>query len=108
MSLFIHPHSFCMENMPIRQLNILLINQYFNIGIKHGFSYINIRQVPWEVLKTETKGRGFQHLPRDLVNVNALKNHVLSLLLHKNKTFAAFRVISCTILLRVFTDVSRT
>ena len=29
-----------------------------NIGIKHGFSYINIRQVPWEVLKTEvSRGR---------------------------------------------------
>ena len=49
-----------------------------NIGIKHGFSCINIRQVPWEVLKTEAKGRGFQHLPKDLANVNALKNHVLS------------------------------
>ena len=24
-----------------------------NIGIKHSFSCINIRQVPWEVLKTE-------------------------------------------------------
>ena len=47
-----------------------------NIGIKHGFSCINIRQVPWEVLKTEAEGRGFQHLPRDLANVNALKNHV--------------------------------
>ena len=45
-----------------------------NIGIKHGFSSINIRQVPWEVLKTEAEGRGFQHLPRDLANVNALKN----------------------------------
>ena len=55
-----------------------------NIGIKHGFSCINIRQVPWEVLKTVAEGRGFQHLPRDLVNVNALKNHVRSLLLHKN------------------------
>ena len=52
-------------------------------GIKHGFSYINTRQVPWEVLKTEAEGRGFQHLPRDLANVNALKNHVRSLLLHK-------------------------
>ena len=50
--------------------------EQFNIGIKHGFSCINIRQVPWEVLKTEAEGRGFQHLPRDLVNVNALKNHV--------------------------------
>ena len=56
----------------------------FNTGIKHGFSCINIRQVPWEVLKTEAEGRVFQHLPRDLVNVNALKNHVRSLLLHKN------------------------
>ena len=57
-----------------------------NIGIKHGFSFscINIRQVPWEVLKTEAEGRGFQHLTRDLANVNALKNHVRSLLLHKN------------------------
>ena len=47
-----------------------------NIGIKHGFSRINIRQVPWEVLKTEAEGCGFQHLQRDLANVNALKNHV--------------------------------
>ena len=43
------------------------------MGIKHGFSYINIRQVPWKMLKTEAKGRGFQHLPRDLADVNALK-----------------------------------
>ena len=55
-----------------------------NIGIKHGFSCISIRQVPREVLKTVADGHGFQHLPRDLVNVNALKNHVRSLLLHKN------------------------
>ena len=45
----------------------------YNIGIEHDFSCINIRQVPWEVLKTEAEGRGFQHLPRDLANVNALK-----------------------------------
>ena len=56
-----------------------------NIGIKHGVSCINIRQVPWEVLKTEAEGRGFQHLPRDLANVNALKNHVRQLLLHKTE-----------------------
>ena len=43
------------------------------IGIKHGFSCINIRQAPREVLKTEAGDRGFQHLPRDLANVNALK-----------------------------------
>ena len=60
------------------------IYQSFNIGIKHRFSCINTRQVPWEVLKTEAEGRGFQHLPRDLANVNALKNHVRSLLLYKN------------------------
>ena len=36
-------------------------------------TWINIRQVPWEVLKAEAEGRGFQHLPRDLANVNALK-----------------------------------
>ena len=53
------------------------------VRIKHYFSCINIRQVPWEVLKTEAEGRGFQHLPRDLANVNALKNHVRLLLLHK-------------------------
>ena len=55
-----------------------------NIGIKHGFSCINIRKLPMEVLKTVAEGRGFQHLHRDLANVNALKNHVRSLLLHKN------------------------
>ena len=38
------------------------------------FSCMNIRQVPWEVLKTEAEGHGFQHLPKDLANVNALKN----------------------------------
>ena len=65
-----------------------------NIGIKHGFSCIKIRQVPWEVLKTEAEGRGFQHLQRDLANVNALENHVRSHLLHKKlQTIATFRVI---------------
>ena len=34
-------------------------------------------------MKTEAGGRGFQRLPKDLANVNALKNHVRSLLLHK-------------------------
>ena len=37
------------------------------------FQCINIRQVPWEVLKTAAFGLGFQHLPRDQANVNALK-----------------------------------
>ena len=30
-------------------------------------------QVPWEVLKTAAFGLGFQHLPRDLANVNVWK-----------------------------------
>ena len=38
-----------------------------------GFQCINIRQVPREILKTEASGFGFQHLPRDLSNVNAWK-----------------------------------
>ena len=37
------------------------------------FQCINIRQVPWEVLKTTAFGLGFQHLPRDLANVRAWK-----------------------------------
>ena len=49
---------------------------YFYRGIKHGFSCINGCQVPREMLKTEAEGRGFQHLPRDLANVNALENNV--------------------------------
>ena len=73
---------FCADRS--RAVPLMQVLFYSNIGIKHGFSCINIRQVPWEVLKTEAEGRGFQHLPRDLANVNALKNHVRSLLLHKN------------------------
>ena len=71
MSLMLHPLVFILLEV--------------NIGIKHSLSCINIRQVPWEVLKIEAEGRGFQHLPRDLANVNALKNHVRSLLLHKTE-----------------------
>ena len=41
-----------------------------DIGIKHGFSCINIRQVPREVLKTEAGG---------------VENNVRSLLLHKTE-----------------------
>ena len=37
------------------------------------FQCINIRQVPWEVLKTKAEGLGFQHLSRDLTNVNTWK-----------------------------------
>ena len=77
------------------------LGNFIYIGIKHGFSCINIRQVPREVLKTEAEGRGFQHLPRDLANDYALKNHVRSLhvLLHKNWKhllhFALFPALFC-------------
>ena len=37
------------------------------------FQCINFRQVPREVLKTSACGLGFQHLPRDLANVNTWK-----------------------------------
>ena len=37
------------------------------------FQCIKIREVPREVLKTVASGLGFQHLPRDLANVNVWK-----------------------------------
>ena len=77
------------------------------IGIKHVFSCINIRQVPWEVLKTEAEGRGFQHLPRDLANVNALKNHVRSLLLHKNWKYLLHFVLFLALFCFAFSPMSR-
>ena len=36
-------------------------------------SFINIRKVPREVLKTSGFALGFQYLPRDLANVNEWK-----------------------------------
>ena len=90
-------HFFNRTNRPDDYYLVFYVS--FNIEIKHGFSCINIRQVPREVLKTEAEGRGFQHLPRDLANVNALKNHVRSLLLHKNWKhllhFALFLALFC-------------
>ena len=38
------------------------------------FQCINIRQVPWKVLKTSVSGLDFQYLSRDLANVHAWKN----------------------------------
>ena len=58
--------------------------QIYNIEIKMVFHALNIRQAPRQVLKTKAGSCGFQHLPRDLANISALKNHVRSLLLHKN------------------------
>ena len=40
------------------------------------FQCINIRQISREVLKTAESGLGFQHLPRDLENVNAWKTMI--------------------------------
>ena len=77
-SIYLRRYSTCVNFI------IVCLEKLNNIGIKYVFSCINIRQVPREVLKTEADGRGFQHLPRDLANVNALKKHVRSLLLHKN------------------------
>ena len=36
-------------------------------------SFITIRKVPWDLLKTSGFALGFQHLPRDLANVNEWK-----------------------------------
>ena len=77
------------------------------IGIKHGLSCINVRQVPWKVLKTEAEGRGFQHLPTDLANVNALKNHVRSLLLHKNWEHLLYFALFLALLCFAFSPMSR-
>ena len=63
---------------------LVAISGYLQYRDQTWFSCIIIRQVPREVLKTEAGGRGFQHLPRNLANVNSLKNHVRSLLLHNN------------------------
>ena len=78
-----HVYTFQFIILSNNQDEIQKESQSYNIlGIKHGFSCINIRQVPGEVWKTEAGGRGFQHLPRDLANINALKNNVRTLLLH--------------------------
>ena len=81
------------------RLTKIQIRLYYTIGIEHGFSCINVRQVPRKVLKTEAGGRGFQHLPRDLAYVNALKNYVRLQLLHKKWKqflhFALFLVLFC-------------
>ena len=37
------------------------------------FHALTFARSPREVLKTEAGGRRFQHLPRDLANINALK-----------------------------------
>ena len=62
-------------------LSMLIVGKFglqgIIIGIKHVFPCINVYQVPRELLKTEAEGRGFQQLPRDLANVNALEKQYL-------------------------------
>ena len=69
-----------------------------NIGIKHGFSGVNIRQA---------EGRGFQHLLRDLANINALKNHVQSLILHKNWKYLLYFALFLALFCFAFSPISR-
>ena len=70
-----------------------------NIRIKHSFSCINIRQVPWEVLKTEAEGtwRMLMHW----------KNIFYRYYCIKTENICYICIISCTILFCLFTDVSR-
>ena len=58
-----------------------------NIGIKHGFSCINIRQVPREVLKTEAEGtfarpRGRCWKPRPKAAVFNISQGTWRMLMH--------------------------
>ena len=46
--------------MQIKGVRIDVFMSAFNIGIKHSFSCINIRQVPREVLKTEAEAAVFK------------------------------------------------
>ena len=59
------------------------------------------------MLKTEARGRGFQHIPRDLSNVNALKNHVRSRLLHINYKHLSHFVLFLALFWFAFSPMSR-
>ena len=48
----------------------------YNIGVKDGFSCINIYKVSKELLENKVERRGFQQPQKDMENVNAMKNHV--------------------------------
>ena len=62
------------------------------------FQCIKIRQVPWEMLKTAVSGLGFQHLTRDLANVNAWETMFDPY---------SIRLISALIRLRIYIGLSR-
>ena len=64
------------------------------------FQCINIRQVPWEVLKTAAFGLGFQHLPRDLANVNAWKTMFDPY--NKMMKSSADRTLNCVLIRWIF------
>ena len=67
--------------------NVANVFTFYAINV---FQCINIRQVPREVLKTEASGIGFQHLPRDLANVNAWKNMFDPYIKNPNVTMVDF------------------
>ena len=54
----------------MNELFVLTIEGIWIVGIKPDFPFINICKVPREMLKTLGFARRFQHLPRDLSNVN--------------------------------------
>ena len=61
-----------------------------NIGIKHVFSCINIRQVPWEVLKTEAEcagSRGSCWKPRPEASVFNTSHGTWRMLMHWKTMF---------------------
>ena len=88
--------------------SFLRVKQKNNIGIKHGFSCINIRQVPWEVLKTEAKGRSFNTSQGTWGMLMHSKNMFSRYYCIKTENICYISLISCTILFYLFTDVSRT
>ena len=50
-----------------------LLGKGFNSQTNMILSFINIRNVPRQMLKTSSFALGFYHLPRDLANVNERK-----------------------------------
>ena len=80
---------------------------YAIIAIEHGFQCINIRRVPWEVLKTAALGLGCQHLFRDLANVIACKTMFDSFILTKH-AFICNRNELCLILQQITEQKSMT
>ena len=62
------------RNKIVQEITGNVANVFSFYAIKRSnmvFRCVNIRPVPREELKTEAGGLGFQHLARDLVNVDA-------------------------------------